>query len=669
MRGSRKNLLVFGGMTCMLTAVMLTGCAGPSTKVLPRADLGQAVYDVPEEIPVLEEANPFYLQEALTILSAVPRLGGSKAEGDAARYMEQLMSDYGYRVERQRFREEHGPLTVTGTNVEAVREASDAEADILIVCAHLDTKPDSPGANDSAAGIAAMLETARLLSKLPTDTEVRFVAFSGHETGGDGVRYYADSLTRKERERIIGVVNLDDMGYISDSKLVLGTADGNPTCLGDQLRGASRNILGENWPYQIRRDVEIGNFRTLQIPVVTLGQSTRSFESGTDLDCVEIVDIERVAQTVDVLSQAVSELMSTDSPSMIAKARYYNDYRDASYTQETEELLWFGESQETVENYVGIRGILDVTNQDAAGRLIEKYQFRMKWFQVDQIIISDYYFLDGKLDSVVLEADQAGITFDEMKERLAAIYGEPEEKSQGPNGTEYDWRDPVYHKKFALIPASGKYSLEIRPMDGERELLEQREIDGRIISQNEGDERTPLLMALLQEIIPQEAYDKIGAVTFYRDGIGLTQSYLAPAQVPIPVADDGGQAAGSQANDAGAPGGTAALWEIGIDVDDALLSDGHFRNRTETIRNLTALYGQLLQASSPEQYQFPEENPENFSDEFASFVLLIRPSGHQDSQEAYLWPYYNRDELVAYRDWVRGELKLQSGMENIALGN
>lgn len=56
----------------LLTAALLSGCAGPSTRVLPQRQ-GGTMQEVPDEIPVVEEVNSFYLQESLGILSASAR--------------------------------------------------------------------------------------------------------------------------------------------------------------------------------------------------------------------------------------------------------------------------------------------------------------------------------------------------------------------------------------------------------------------------------------------------------------------------------------------------------------------------------------------------------------------------------------------------------------------
>ena len=56
--GVLQKFRVAATLTVLLTAVSAGGCAGPSTRILPRESREQA--DEPEELPVLEEANPFY---------------------------------------------------------------------------------------------------------------------------------------------------------------------------------------------------------------------------------------------------------------------------------------------------------------------------------------------------------------------------------------------------------------------------------------------------------------------------------------------------------------------------------------------------------------------------------------------------------------------------------
>jgi Zn-dependent M28 family amino/carboxypeptidase len=54
---------------------------------------------------------------------------------------------------------------------------------LILVGAHYDSVPDTPGADDNASGIAAMLACARALARLDPAPHVGFVAWNGEEDG------------------------------------------------------------------------------------------------------------------------------------------------------------------------------------------------------------------------------------------------------------------------------------------------------------------------------------------------------------------------------------------------------------------------------------------------------------------------------------------------------
>lgn len=54
---------------------------------------------------------------------------------------------------------------------------------IIVVGAHHDSVRNAPGANDDASGTGVLLEMARVLKNMPTDTEIRFIAFGAEERG------------------------------------------------------------------------------------------------------------------------------------------------------------------------------------------------------------------------------------------------------------------------------------------------------------------------------------------------------------------------------------------------------------------------------------------------------------------------------------------------------
>jgi len=92
---------------------------------------------------------------------------------------------------------------------------------IILICGHYDTilgdnledsVSRSPGANDNASGVAAILEIARILfSLVDLKYTLRLVFFSGEEQGLRGSEYYADAITKKNVDLRL-VINLDMIG-------------------------------------------------------------------------------------------------------------------------------------------------------------------------------------------------------------------------------------------------------------------------------------------------------------------------------------------------------------------------------------------------------------------------------------------------------------------------
>jgi hypothetical protein len=107
-------------------------------------------------------------------------------------------------------------------NIEAEIPGTQKPEEIIIVGAHYDSVSGSPGANDNASGVAALLELARNFKEERPERTLRFVAFVNEEppyfqTEEMGSRVYA----RRSRERgdnIIGMISLETIGYYSDAE-------------------------------------------------------------------------------------------------------------------------------------------------------------------------------------------------------------------------------------------------------------------------------------------------------------------------------------------------------------------------------------------------------------------------------------------------------------------
>jgi Zn-dependent M28 family amino/carboxypeptidase len=115
------------------------------------------------------------------------------------------------------------PYRVAGMlceNLEVTIAGGAKATEILVIGAHYDTVPGTPGANDNASGVAALIELARELRGSAPERTVRFVAFVNEEPPffpGDtmGSAVYARAA-RERGDDIRLMVSLEMLGFYSD---------------------------------------------------------------------------------------------------------------------------------------------------------------------------------------------------------------------------------------------------------------------------------------------------------------------------------------------------------------------------------------------------------------------------------------------------------------------
>ncbi len=98
----------------------------------------------------------------------------------------------------------------TGRNV--IAEAGDECAPRVVVSAHLDTKPGTPGALDDASGLVVLLALAALLRDRPPDLAVELVALNGedHYANPGEVAYLR--ANGDDLQRVALAINVDGVG-------------------------------------------------------------------------------------------------------------------------------------------------------------------------------------------------------------------------------------------------------------------------------------------------------------------------------------------------------------------------------------------------------------------------------------------------------------------------
>lgn len=135
----------------------------------------------------------------------------------AAEFLQSELSDCGYSVRRQEYR-------VGGAicqNLEAELVGRVRPDEFVIVGAHYDSVVGTPGANDNATGVAALVALARHFAGRAIGRSLRFVGFVNEEppyfqTAEMGSLVYARSC-RNRSENVTAMLSLETIGYYDDA--------------------------------------------------------------------------------------------------------------------------------------------------------------------------------------------------------------------------------------------------------------------------------------------------------------------------------------------------------------------------------------------------------------------------------------------------------------------
>ena len=153
-----------------------------------------------------------------THLAALPaprhRAGATRAVEATLAHLREAFANSGWQVADQPCRD---PYLGPGTNLVATRPGATRPGELVVVGAHHDTVPGSPGADDNGSGLAGLLELARLLGPGRWEATVQLVAFDFEETGFHGSRAYVDALRRERRGELRGAFILEMIGHRSDA--------------------------------------------------------------------------------------------------------------------------------------------------------------------------------------------------------------------------------------------------------------------------------------------------------------------------------------------------------------------------------------------------------------------------------------------------------------------
>ncbi len=144
-------------------------------------------------------------------------VGHPEALRAAEAYIAGELTTIGFNVARQTYVAEG----VDCSNIEATVAGNARASEIVLVGAHYDTVPGSPGADDNASAVASLIEIARALRRARPARTVKLVAFVNEEppfffTRRMGSWIYA-SAARRRGDDIRLMLSLEMLGCYSDA--------------------------------------------------------------------------------------------------------------------------------------------------------------------------------------------------------------------------------------------------------------------------------------------------------------------------------------------------------------------------------------------------------------------------------------------------------------------
>ncbi|MFZ0391649.1 MAG: M28 family peptidase [Calditrichia bacterium] len=121
-----------------------------------------------------------------------------------------------------------------------------------IICAHYDATSGNPlvrapGADDNGSGTSGVIEAARVLAPYNFNYSLKFILFPGEEQGLHGSSAYASQAV-VTGEQILGVINMDMIGYDGNSDGIMEIHAGNMAASQTIGTLVNQNVTSWNLP-------------------------------------------------------------------------------------------------------------------------------------------------------------------------------------------------------------------------------------------------------------------------------------------------------------------------------------------------------------------------------------------------------------------------------------
>ena len=202
-RRLRRAAVVLAGLLAVLWAVMVWMPGRSFRGPLPGPSADEARLAVGLEADVRHLAGPL----------ADRNVYSPKVLDAAVRWLEGRFAACGYATTRQTYQDSGEACH----NVIAELRGTRHPERIFVIGAHYDSEGSTPGADDNASGVAALLALAEQFAGRPLPVTLQFVAFVNEEpphfwTETMGSYVHAQSL-RRAKAQVLGMWSLESLGY------------------------------------------------------------------------------------------------------------------------------------------------------------------------------------------------------------------------------------------------------------------------------------------------------------------------------------------------------------------------------------------------------------------------------------------------------------------------
>jgi len=180
----------------------------------------------------------------------------------------------------------------------------------IVFCAHIDTKKETPGALDNAAGVATLLALAEILANYNGELGLEIVAFNGEDyyAASGEVRYLEQNS--QILNQILLAVNLDALGYIKGKTAfsLYGCDTKLANIVQDSLKPEYQFTKGEPWPQSDHMVFAINQVPAVAVTSEYLMEITTNI-THTAKDELKMVDCSKLCDAAFALSELFNNLV------------------------------------------------------------------------------------------------------------------------------------------------------------------------------------------------------------------------------------------------------------------------------------------------------------------------------------------------------------------------